>query len=34
MLNNQNGKGNSGKNKSEEHKKKIANSVKTLYNKG
>jgi hypothetical protein len=32
MLNNQNGKGNYGKNKSEEHKKKIANSVKSLYN--
>ena len=34
MINNQNGKGNSGKNKSEEHKKKIAESVKSLYNKG
>lgn len=33
MLKNQNGAGNSGKNKSEEHKKKIAQSVKMLYNK-
>ena len=33
MLNNQNGKGNFGKTKTEEHKKKIAKSVKHNYNK-